>query len=486
MEKIKVVPRPNSVTYSEGTANPSAFRNVAEFTVTGNKFGKEGYSLRIEQDAIKVTANTKAGLFYAEQTLAQLEKHSQVPCCVIEDTPRFAYRGFMLDSARHMQSTEDIKKLIDAAASLKMNRFHWHLSDDQGFRIECLRFPELNKTGSWRSGDDFGSRHIKEPYGGFYTKKEIKEIVAYCQERFIEVIPEIDLPGHTTALISSYPELSCRKLPVAVKTSQGIFEDILCAGDSNTLNFVFELLEEIIPLFPSESFHIGGDEAPKTRWKSCPKCRAKIKELSLKNEEELQGWFTCRIIEFLKERGKKAIVWNESLTSGLLPADTVAQLWMDKQGNCVKWANRGSTIIHSDFYHYYCDYPYHMTPLKKTYEYSPIPKGVAPIMEKFVMGVEAPIWTEHIYSFGHLCYMAFPRFAAVAERGWTKERLCNLKDFEDRFTALTPSLNSLGIFPAPQKDWNHNPVGRLTGTLGFFADKLDKNLIINSAKNRTN
>lgn len=471
MERINVIPRPNSFVFSDGTAKPAAFRNVAEFTVSGNKFGKEGYSIRIEQDAIKVTAHTRAGLFYAGQTLRQLEAQGDVPCCVIEDTPRFSYRGFMLDSARHMQSVEDIKKLIDAAAAMKMNKFHWHLSDDQGFRIESEKFPELNRKGSLRKGDDFGSRHTDEPYGGFYTKEEIKDIVAYCSKRFIDVIPEIDMPGHTTAIISSYPELSCRKLQLDVKTSQGIFDDILCAGDPRTLEFIFELLEEIIPLFPSESFHIGGDEAPKKRWQACPKCRAKMRELSLKNEEELQGWFTCQIIDYLESRGKTAVVWNESLTSGILPSTAVAQLWMDGAGNCVKWANRGSHIIHSDFYHYYCDYPYHMTPLKKTYEFSPVPKGVAPIMEKFVLGVEAPIWTEYVYSFGHLCYMVFPRFAAVAERGWTRERFCNIRDFEKRFSAFTPYLNSLGIFPAPEKDWNHNPVSRLVGTIGFFADK---------------
>ena len=483
MPKINVVPRPNSVTYTGGVVCRTAFNNVFEYTVSDPKMGEEGYCLKLEPSSITITANTEKGLFYARKTLEQLNTADNIPCVTVEDTPRFSYRGFMLDSARHMQSVDEIKKLVDVAALLKFNVFHWHLCDDQGFRIESEKFPELNVKGSWREGDDFGKRHINEPYGGFYTKDEIRDIVAYCAERFIEVIPEIDLPGHTTALISTYPQLSCRNEQIAVKTKQGIFEDILCAGKEETLQFVFELLDEIIPLFPSERFHIGGDEAPKIRWKECAECQAKIRELGLNNEEELQGRFTTQVIEYIAAKGKKATVWNESLAGGNLPEGTTVQLWMDPKKNSVTWANRANPIINSDFYHYYCDYPYHMTPLKKTYNFSPVPKGVAPIMERFVLGVECPMWTEYIYNFEWLCHMAFPRFAAVAERGWTKERLCDCTDFENRFTAIIPLINEKGVYPAPKNEWNYNPAKRLGGTLKFFADKIDFELVANSLKN---
>ncbi len=478
MEKINVIPLPNSVTYSGGMF---AGGETKKEIVKNEAFGSEGYRLVIEKNQITIQAQTQAGIFYGEKTLEQLENSGDIPLAIIEDKPRFEYRGFMVDSARHMQSIDELKKIIDAAALFKFNKFHWHLSDDQGFRIESEKFPLLNEKASWRSGDNFGSLKSSEPYGGYYKKSEISEIVAYCAERFIQVIPELDLPGHTTAIISAYPFLSCRKLQIPVQTKQGIFEDILCAGDERTLPFVFELLEEIIPLFPGEDFHIGGDETPKTRWEVCPKCRAKMQKEGLENSKELQGWFTAQVIDFLASHGKKATVWNESLAGGNLPSGTCVQRWMDTKHRSEVWANRGEKIINSDFYRYYCDYPYHMTPLKKTYNYSPVPKGVAPVMESFVIGIEAPIWTEYINSFEQLCYMIFPRFAAVAERAWTKDGLCNLTSFEQRFDTVTPMLTAVGIIPAPSSAWNPTTAQRLGGTIGFFKDKIDFKSLLNSA-----
>ncbi len=476
MKKLNVVPLPNRVEYIDGVFEGG---EIKEEIISNVALGNEGYRLEIKRNEISVQANTAAGIFYAKQTLRQLERSGCLPCAVIEDTPRFAYRGFMVDSARHMQTVDELKKIIDGAALFKFNKFHWHLSDDQGFRIESDKFHLLNQKGSWRKCDDFGGLKSNERYGGYYTKAEIKEIVAYCSKRFIEVVPELDMPGHTTAMISAYPQLSCRKLQIPVQTKQGIFKDILCAGDDNTLSFIFELLEEIIPLFPGESFHIGGDEVPKARWDDCPKCRERQKTLGLKNSEELQGWFSSRVVEFLEARGKKAVVWNESLASGKLPAGVTVQRWMDGNRLSSVWANRGNSIINSDFYHYYCDYPYHMTPLEKTYSYSPIPKGVAPVMEKYVIGVEAPIWTEYIATFERLCYQIFPRFAAVAERGWTNEKLCDYESFEKRFGEISPMLGDMGITPAPKSHCNPSPVSRLAGTIGFFKDKIDFEAIKN-------
>ncbi len=477
MEKINVIPLPNNITFSDGFFDGG---DIKKEITAEQALGDEGYRLIIEKNKITIRAQTEAGIFYGEKTLEQLRKGGKIPCLTAEDKPRFAYRGFMVDSARHMQSLEELKKIIDAAALFKFNKFHWHLSDDQGFRIESEKFPLLNEKGSWRKGDNFGNLKSDKIYGGYYKKSEIKEIVSYCAERFIQVIPELDLPGHTTAIISAYPDLSCTKKEIPVQTKQGIFEDILCAGDERTLPFVFELLEEILPLFPGEIFHIGGDEAPKARWEACPKCKAKMQAENLKNSEELQGWFTAQVVDFLAANGKKATVWNESLAGGNLPSGVFVQRWMDRKHHSEGWASKGEKIINSDFYRYYCDYPFYMTPLKKTYNYSPIPKGISKSMEEFVIGIEAPIWTEYIDNFEKLCYMIFPRFAAVAERAWTKDCLCKLKSFENRFEAVLPMLKAMGIEPAPISDCNPNTLKRLCGTIGFFKDKIDLKTLTNS------
>lgn len=475
---MHIVPMPNSITYYDGNTGKNA--KIIKERVANAALGDEGYIIRAGLNTITLSAQTDKGLFYAEKTLEQLRQYSCVPCMEIEDKPAFPYRGFMLDSVRHMQSIEEIKKLVDAAALLKLNTMHWHLSDDQGYRIESRKFPLLNEKGSWRQGDDFGSMHTCERYGGYYTHEEIGEIVAYCKERYIDVVPEIDLPGHTSAIISAYPHLSCTKQHIPVKTSQGIFEDVLCVGNEETLEFVFELLDEVIELFPSERFHIGGDEVKFNHWKECPECSAKLKALGKDNFASLQTDFTAKVIEHLKSRGKKVTVWNESLAGGDIDRDTTVQMWMDRKKHSVRHANRAGKVIVSDFYHYYCDYPYFMTPLSKTYGFDPILKGIAPVMRKHVIGVEVPVWTEYICDFDRLCYMLFPRFAAVAEVGWSEKKNRNYMSFERRFKAITPLLEKIGITPAPPSHWNPTSVDRLSGTIGFFKDKISVQALANS------
>ena len=478
---INVVPVPEKVTYRNGVVARKS--NVIRLIENNEALGDEGYILRAERDSITLIAQTEKGIFYAEQTLKQLMEAAVIQCMEITDKPRFGYRSFMLDSARHMQSIDEIKKLIDAAALLKMNTMHWHLSDDQGFRIESKKFPLLNEKGSWRNSDDFGSMHTGKRYGGYYTQDEIKEIVAYCKERFIDVVPEIDLPGHSTAIISSYPELSCRKLQIPVETKQGIFDDVLCIGDENTLQFVYELLDEIIPLFPYEYFHIGGDEVKYRRWENCPKCSAKKQELGFDNFTQLQWHFTKQVIDHLNKHGKNAIVWNESLAGGKLTDEATVQMWLDPKKHSIRHVNRGGKVITTDFYHYYCDYPYHMTPLRKTYNFNPLLKGIAPVMEKYVIGVEAPLWTEYVCDFDKLCYMFFPRIAAVAEVGWSKKGNLDCEDFEKRFKKITPILESIGIHPAKPEEWNPTPLQRLSGTVKFFSDKISVDLLKSSLSN---
>ena len=478
---VNIVPVPEKVTYKGGVVAKKS--NVIRLIEKNEALGDEGYILRAERDSITLIAQTEKGIFYAGQTLRQLTEDTVIQCMEITDKPRFGYRSFMLDSARHMQSIDEIKRLIDAAALLKMNTMHWHLSDDQGFRIESKKFPLLNEKGSWRNSDDFGSMHTGKRYGGYYTQDEIKEIVAYCKERFIDVVPEIDLPGHSTAIISSYPELSCRKLQIPVETKQGIFDDVLCIGDENTLQFVYELLDEIIPLFPYENFHIGGDEVKYRRWENCPKCKAKKQELGFDNFSQLQWHFTKQVIDHLTRHGKKAIVWNESLAGGKLTDEATVQMWLDPKKHSIRHANRGGKVITTDFYHYYCDYPYHMTPLRKTYNFNPLPKGIAPVMQKNVIGVEAPLWTEYVCDFDKLCYMFFPRIAAVAEVGWSKNENLDCKTFEKRFRKITPILENIGIHPAKPEEWNPTPLKRLTGTVKFFSDKISVDLLKSSLTN---
>ena len=461
MERINVVPMPNCVEFLGGEVmiEPSE----AKFCIDSS-LGAEEYILTADKNGIAVSGGSEQALFYAKQTLRQLKGNS--PCVRIKDKPAFEYRGFMLDCARHMFTLDEIKKLVDAAATLKMNRFHWHLTDDQGFRAWAGRRPGAAIDGSVRRCSEFGALKEEGAYGGYYTTNQMKEIVEYCAERFITVVPEFDMPGHCSALLHAYPHIGCTGKAVEVKTYQGIFEDILCAGKDETFEIVFDILEDLLEVFPSEYIHIGGDEAPKKRWKQCPDCQKRIREVGLKDEEELQGWFTNEIIDFLARKGRKAIVWNESLKSGIIGNKTVAQMWMDPKKHSVKFANNGGRIIASDFFNYYCDYPYEMTPLDKTYNYNPVVKGIND--SESVYGVETPLWTEFVNNFSRLSYMFFPRIAAVAETGWTNKENKNARDFRRRFKTYSAILSQIGITAAAPHEWNPSPLARAIGTVSFM------------------
>lgn len=463
--KLNIIPYPNSVRYLHGRVKPDALSGCRFELCKG--MDESAYTLVIKPDGVTARASGEKGLFYAKQTVNQLLLQNEIPCCVIEDRPAFEYRGFMVDCVRHIVSIEETKRLIDAAASVKMNVMHWHLSDDQGFRLQIEKRPELAEKSAYRKASLFGDENDRTPYGTSFTKDEIREVIDYAAQRFIEVIPEIDMPGHTCAILHAYPELSCRKVPIDVQMKQGIFPDILCAGNEAVFELVFDILSEVCELFPSEYIHIGGDEAPKGRWKECPECQRKIKELNLKDEEELQGWFVNRIVDYLKSKGRKAIVWNESLKSGKVKGVTV-QRWMEKNTLSAAYANGGGRVIMSDFYHYYADYPYAMTPLKKTYNYSPYIKGLNAQGRANVAGVETPLWTEYVKDFDRLCFMWFPRFTAVAETGWTLEKYKDEADFERRFECYRPILESFSIKSADKAEWNPWVGKRLKNTVSFF------------------
>ena len=425
---------------------------------------KEEYELSVCDGTVTVRAAGDEGFFYAEKTLDQLRYQygDTLPELLIEDNPKYEYRSFMIDCCRHFFSVDEIKKMIDLCAAFKFNKFHWHLSEDQGWRIQIDKYPQLTEIGSVRHGTSLGKEVNDADYGGYYTKDEIRDVVAYAKSLCIDTIPEIDLPGHTSALLASIPEMVCGNKKVEIKKTAGVFQDIICAGKEKNYEIIFDILDEVCELFPYEYFHIGGDEAPKKQWKECPECQAKIKAEGLANEEELQGYFVNRISEYLRSKGKKVVSWNESVNGGNLNDQATIQFWLDREKRYEKYPHLD--VIVSDFFAYYMDYPYEMTPLKKTYCYD---EKIA----KKVIGVETPVWTEYIPDFKRMLYLCFPRYIAVAQTAW-----CENKPSYERFES--DLCNLMGMFDttywAPKADWNRNQLAQKIGTAKFFIDKMNK------------
>lgn len=425
--KLSLIPAPYSIEYLGGfTSADAQIVKVADETMKN-----ESFSIRIEK-SITITASDEAGFFYAENALEQIRFQcgKTLPDVYIQDSPRYEYRAFMIDCCRHFFGVEDLKKMIVRCAKMRFNVFHWHLTEDQGWRPEIKAYPELTEKGSVRYGSHFATEQNEEIYSGFFTREQMQEIVDFAHKHHMTVVPEIDMPGHTSALLNSLPELVCGKKTVSVKTAAGIFGDIVCAGNENTYKILFEILDEICDIFPDGYIHLGGDEAPKKQWRECPCCQKRIKDEKLGNEEELQGYFINRIAAYLEAKGKKVITWNESLKSGILDKDVVVQRWLDPKNISLKSDNK---MIVSDFYHMYADYPYSMTPLKKVYNYNTALNGN-------VIGTDIPIWTEYIYSMDCMEYMCFPRFIASAQDAWCKnkppydqfrEQLCKLLPYFD-------------------------------------------------------
>jgi len=432
----------------------------------------EGYDLSVTGKKIIIKAGSAAGLFYAVQTLRQLmpvevEKPEitqgieiSVPACEIADEPDFAYRGLHLDVGRHVFPVESIKRYIDMIALHKMNTFHWHLTEDQGWRIEIKKYPRLTEVGAFRKETLVGHGSRKpfvfdgKPYGGFYTREEVKEVVEYAEDRFITVIPEIEMPGHALAALASYPELSCTGGPFEVYSRWGVVEDVFCAGREETFRFLEDVLTEVIDLFPSEYIHIGGDECPKVRWEKCPLCRKRIKEEGLKDERELQSYFIQRIEKFLLSKGRRIIGWDEILEGGLAPEATVMS-WRGTAGG-IEAAKQKHNVIMTPSRYVYLDYyqcepqgePLAIggyLPLERVYSYDPLPADLAPEEQKYILGIQGNLWTEYIQTAEQLEYMAFPRAFAIAESGWTPARLKDFEDFLARLGILKMRYDIIGI-----------------------------------------
>ncbi len=445
-------------------------------------FEKESYRIIINENGVLIEGADDAGLYYGELTLRQimLNYRGCLPYLYLYDEPRYSYRGFMIDPCRHFFTVDEIKRMIDGAAYFKFNKFHFHLSDDQGFRAEIESYPLLTTVGSVRPSSNFGrGENDENPYGGYYTKKELREIVEYCKERHIDVIPEFDIPGHTTSVIAAYPELSCRGEKIEPKTCAGIFDDILCAGNDDTYKLIEAVIDELCEVFTGKYFHIGGDEAPKSRWRECEKCKKKLSELGLHTMDELQGYMVNTFADYLKKKGKKVICWNEAIRGGNVDHDNVTvALWSEKTNKTAEWANSGNPVIAENFTPYYVDYPYGMHPLKSVYMFDPEGyKGLSSLGKASIKGVESPIWTEYVRDFDKMCYQCFPRWMAVAETGWNGAKNKNYQSFLKSAEFFCDILRGMGINPAPKKDWDVLPANRVADTVGFFKNTLTKKAI---------
>ena len=427
--------------------------------VEENQEKPEGYTLKVTTDNVTICGGSEAGVFYGIQTLrkslpvVQGEKVA-LPAVEINDEPRFDYRGGMLDVARHYIELDSVKRFIDMLAMHNINRFHWHLSEDQGWRIEIKCRPLLTEKGSMRKETIIGKtdKYDGKPHGGFFTQEEAKEIVAYAADRYITVIPEIDMPGHMLSALHAYPELGCTGGPYDVWCHWGVSKDVLCAGNDATLKFIEDVLGEIVEIFPSEYIHIGGDECPKTRWESCPKCQARIKALGIKGDEKhtaeeyLQSFIINYAEKFLNSKGRQIIGWDEILEGGLAPNATVMS-WRGEKGG-IEAAHQKHKVIMTPHTYLYFDYYQSYDrkseplaiggklPLERVYSYNPLPKELSAEEQKYIIGVQANLWTEYISTFKYAEYMLLPRLAALSEIQWSSADKRNYECFLSRLPRL--------------------------------------------------
>jgi len=422
----------------------------------------EWHTVQVRPDGITVSAPTEAGVFRGSRTVVQLLEQGLIsgslPCLTITDHPRFGWRGMHLDVCRHFFGVEFVKRYIDLLARYKMNSFHWHLTEDQGWRIEIKQHPKLTEVGAWRKGSQVGPYSRRQydtiPYGGYYTQEEIVEVVEYARARHINVVPEIELPGHAMAALAAYPHLGCTGGPYEVQRGWGVFEDVFCAGNDSVFDLLEDVLIEVMELFPSPYIHIGGDECPKEAWKACAKCQSRKKTEGLKDEHELQSWFIQRIEKFVNERGRVIIGWDEILEGGLAPHATVMS-WRGTEGG-IAAARSGHYAVMSPGSHCYFDHyqgdpanePLAIgghTTVQKVYGYEPIPLELKPEEHKYILGAQANVWTEYILTPGHVEYMAVPRMLALAEVLWTPKEKRDEADFILRLENEFPKLEAMQV-----------------------------------------
>ncbi|PSL46843.1 hexosaminidase [Chitinophaga niastensis] len=416
----------------------------------GDSTNGEGYTLNVDNHGITINGNGSSGTFYGVQTLIQLlpvQKATAmyVPGVNITDAPRFPYRGLHLDVGRHFFSVEFIKKYIDLLAMHKMNTFHWHLTEDQGWRIEIKKYPRLQEIASKRketmAGRYADNKYDGKPYGGYYTQEQVKDVVKYATERFVTIIPEIEMPGHSLAALTAYPNLGCTGGPYAVGTRWGVYDDVYCAGNDSVYTFLQDVLDEVMELFPSKYIHIGGDESPKVRWQKCPKCQARMKQEGLKDEHALQSYFIQRMEKYLNSKGRQIIGWDEILEGGLAPNATVMS-WRGIEGGIAAAKQKHGVIMTPGDYCYFDHYQSRGTneplaiggylPVSNVYAYEPVPAELSKDEAKYIKGAQANVWTEYINNTDYLEYMVYPRACALAEVLWSPKEKRNYDDFVER------------------------------------------------------
>lgn len=447
-------------------------KNVIRCCLIPSLVSDEAYKLNVSPSAIQIEAKSAKGVFYALQSVRQLlpaaiESNRKaedgvkwiVPCVQVEDAPQFSYRGVMLDVSRHFIPKEDMKRHIDLLAFHKLNTLHWHLTDDQGWRIEIKKYPKLTKVGGFRPKTikgymwDNPTEWDTNRYGGFYTQEDIKEIVSYASKRFVEVIPEIEMPGHSVAPLTAYPQYSCSGGPFEVEGRWGVFNDIYCTKEA-TFTFLQDVLDEVVKLFPSRFIHLGGDEAPRVRWKNCVHCQQRMKEEGLKNEAELQTYFMNRIESYLSGKGKNIIGWDEILEGGI-PQRAVVMSWRGEKGG-IQAANAGNDVVMSpNIYMYFNCYQSktqkrigmnkRIISLEKVYNYHPVPEVLPKENATHIKGVQANLWTEYLVSREDMEYMLYPRVAALSEVGWTPKQQKDYTAFCNRLENIRKHYDVLGV-----------------------------------------
>ena len=439
--------------------------NSIYLSLDGNaSLGNEGYRLTVSTGEVVIQARAAAGIFYGLQTLYQLMPagkviSAEVPVVEIEDVPRFTWRGMHLDVCRHFFTKQEVFRYLDHLARYKMNRFHWHLTEDQGWRIEIKKYPRLQVVSAWRNGTRIGhysespERYDTIRYGGYYSQDDVREVVAYAAQRHIEVIPEIEMPGHALAALAAYPELSCTGGPFETGRTWGVFQDVFCTREE-TFTFLQDVLTEVCALFPGKYIHIGGDECPKDRWKSCPRCQARMKELGLADEHALQSWFVQRMEKFVATKGKRIIGWDEILEGGLAPDATVMS-WRGYAGG-MDAARQGHDVIMAPTAYCYLDYyqsnnpgePLSIggyLPIDMVYRFEPVPDALSASEGKYILGTQGNLWTEYIPNFRQVEYMALPRMIALAEVAWSPKAGKDFADFSRRLVSHMKLLDLLKV-----------------------------------------
>lgn len=452
--------------------NAGLKERVISFSADTGMANEEGYKLWVRPGSIEIHFKTAKGAFFALQTLRQLmppsiekvnagERKFPIPVVTIEDAPRFSYRGFLLDVSRHFFSIDFLKRYIDLMAFYKYNTFHLHLNDDQGWRIEIKNYPRLQQIGAWRKETQVGFRTDTPktfdgiPHGGFYTQEELKDLVKFAAERFVTIIPEIDFPGHAQAILAAYPQFGCIDSVYTVSRSWGVHKDILCPKEE-TFRFLEDVLSEVLTIFPSHFIHIGGDEVAKDRWKASPFCQQMIRQLGLNGENGLQSYFIQRMEKFLNDRGRAIIGWDEILQGGLAPNATVMSWHGDKAA--IEAAVLKHNVIMTPTSFTYLNYYQTakqgaveplanrgVVTLQKAYSYNPVPSGLQPGENKFILGVQASLWTEYVPTEQNALLMVFPRACAIAEVGWTSQDNKDYPDFTKRLSCNLLHLDKLGV-----------------------------------------